>query len=116
MHWRLPAASGIRTSFAHLLEVKCNSQAQAGCAAPPGENHVGEKADDSLLARCREGDQQAAAELFRRYADRLIALARSRLSARLARRLDPEDAVHSAYRSFFADVREGRYHVEQGGD
>ena len=50
-----------------------------------GENHVGEKTDDSLLARCRNGDQQAAAELFRRYADRLIALARSRLSARLAR-------------------------------
>jgi RNA polymerase sigma factor (sigma-70 family) len=69
-----------------------------------------------LLARWREGDQQAATELFRRYADRLIALARSRLSAQLARRVDPEDAVHSAYRSFFADVREGRYHLERGGD
>jgi RNA polymerase sigma factor (sigma-70 family) len=71
---------------------------------------------EDLLARWREGDQQAATELFRRYADRLIALARSRLSAQLARRVDPEDAVHSAYRSFFADVREGRYHLERGGD
>jgi RNA polymerase sigma factor (sigma-70 family) len=71
---------------------------------------------EDLLARWRQGDQQAATELFRRYADRLIALARSRLSAQLARRVDPEDAVHSAYRSFFADVREGRYQVERGGD
>jgi RNA polymerase sigma factor (sigma-70 family) len=71
---------------------------------------------EDLLARWRAGDQQAATELFRRYADRLIALARSRLSAKLARRVDPEDVVHSAYRSFFADVREGRYQLERGGD
>jgi RNA polymerase sigma factor (sigma-70 family) len=77
---------------------------------------VAETADDHLLARWQNGDQQAAAELFSRYADRLIALARSRLSEKLARRVDPEDAVHSAYRSFFADVREGRYQVERGGD
>ena len=77
---------------------------------------MADRADDSLLTGCRQGDQQAAAELFRRYADRLIALARSRLSTKLARHVDPEDAVHSAYRSFFADVREGRYQLERGGD
>jgi RNA polymerase sigma-70 factor, ECF subfamily len=55
-------------------------------------------------------------ELFRRYANGLIALARSRLSPKLARRLDPEDVVHSAYRSFFAAVREGRYEIQRGGD
>src|SRR5262245_50137541 len=81
-----------------------------------GGREVGERADDSLLAGWRQGDQEAAAALFSRYADRLIALARSRLSAKLARRVDPEDAVHSAYRSCFADVREGRYQVERGGD
>src|SRR6202022_1988105 len=70
----------------------------------------------NLVARWRAGDQQAAAELFQRYADRLIALARSRLSARLARTVDPEDVVHSAYRSFFADPRAGRYDLERGGD
>jgi RNA polymerase sigma-70 factor (ECF subfamily) len=77
---------------------------------------MAERADDSLLAGYRHGDQEAAAELFRRYADRLIALARSRLSSRLARHVDPEDAVHSAYRSFFADARAGRYQLERGGD
>src|SRR5262245_34099594 len=71
---------------------------------------------DKLLDRWRAGDQQAAAELFRRYADRLIALARSRLSRKLAQRVDPEDVVQSAYRSFFADTRAGRYALERGGD
>jgi RNA polymerase sigma-70 factor (ECF subfamily) len=70
----------------------------------------------NLVARWRQGDQQAAAELFRRYAGRLIALARSRLSSKLAQRVDPEDVVQSAYRSFFADSREGRYDLQRGGD
>jgi RNA polymerase sigma factor (sigma-70 family) len=69
-----------------------------------------------LLARWQAGDERAADELFRRYADRLIGLARSRLSARLAGRVDAEDVVQSAYRSFFADARAGGYHIERGGD
>ena len=69
-----------------------------------------------LVARWRAGDQAAAAELFGRYADRLIALARSRLSAKVASRVDPEDVVQSAYRSFFAGVRDGRYDLQRGGD
>jgi RNA polymerase sigma factor (sigma-70 family) len=71
---------------------------------------------DALLARWRAGDQQAADELFRRYAARLIALARSRLSDKLAGRVDPEDIVQSAYRSFFADTRDGHYDLEADGD
>jgi RNA polymerase sigma factor (sigma-70 family) len=75
-------------------------------------------ADESsnLVARWRAGDQAAAAELFQRYASRLIALARSRLSARLAQRVDPEDVVQSAYRSFFGDAKDGRCDVRRGGD
>jgi RNA polymerase sigma factor (sigma-70 family) len=73
-------------------------------------------ASGDLLARWREGDQQAAAELFGRYVNRLVALARSRLSQRLTHRIDPEDVVQSVYRSFFAGAREGRYHLERGGD
>jgi RNA polymerase sigma-70 factor (ECF subfamily) len=73
-------------------------------------------ASQDLLARCREGDSQAAAELFHRYTEQLISLARRNLSPKLARRLDPEDVVQSAYRSFFADVRAGRYVLERSGD
>jgi RNA polymerase sigma factor (sigma-70 family) len=69
-----------------------------------------------LVARWRSGDQQAADELFRRYAEQLVGFARSRLSAKVAQRVDPEDVVQSAYRSFFAAARAGRYELERGGD
>jgi RNA polymerase sigma-70 factor (ECF subfamily) len=70
----------------------------------------------ALVARWRKGDQQAAAELFQRYAGRLIALARSRLSEKFAGRVDPEDVVQSVYRSFFSEVRDDRYQIERSGD
>lgn len=75
-------------------------------------------ADNSnhLVARWQQGDQTAAAELFQRYASRLIALARSQLSVKLAQRVDPEDVVQSVYRSFFVDARNGRYDFQHGGD
>ena len=69
-----------------------------------------------LLNRYRNGDSSAADELFRRYVDRLVALARSRLSARLARRVDAEDVVQSVYGSFFIRARDGQYALERSGD
>jgi RNA polymerase sigma factor (sigma-70 family) len=69
-----------------------------------------------LMARWRQGDQEAAAELFRQYAGRLIALARSRLPAHMSQRFDPEDVVQSAYRSFFARAREGGFDIQPGND
>jgi RNA polymerase sigma factor (sigma-70 family) len=69
-----------------------------------------------LLERYRSGDELAAQELFSRYFNRLTALARSRLSPRLARRTDPEDIVLSVYRSFFVAAREGHYTLSRGGD
>ena len=55
-----------------------------------------------LLNRWREGDERAARALFQNYTARLIALVRSHLSEKLSRRLDPEDVVQSAYRSFLS--------------
>jgi RNA polymerase sigma factor (sigma-70 family) len=69
-----------------------------------------------LLERFRGGDDRAAEALFARYFERLTALARSRLSARLARRVDPEDIALSVYRSFFVEAREGRFVLGRGGD
>jgi RNA polymerase sigma-70 factor (ECF subfamily) len=43
-------------------------------------------------------------------------MARSRLSPKLARRLDPEDVVQSAYRSFFAGARDDQFDIQRGGD
>src|SRR5271163_4177723 len=90
--------------------------------APPKRrfvNRMNEPRDersDDLVARWRAGDQRAATELFHRYASRLILFVRSRLSGRIARRLDPEDVVQSAYRSFFGGTRDGRYVPHRGGD
>jgi RNA polymerase sigma factor (sigma-70 family) len=69
-----------------------------------------------LMARWRNGDQEAAEILFRRYVERLLALARSRMSSWLARRVDAEDVVQSAYRTFFVGVLAGRYTVRRNGD
>jgi RNA polymerase sigma-70 factor (ECF subfamily) len=74
--------------------------------------------DDSLelVRRVRAGDETAADALFHRYLERLIDLARSRLSRKMARRLDAEDVVQSAYRSFFLNIRHGRYQLQFSGD
>src|SRR5689334_28261 len=69
-----------------------------------------------LLERYRDGDELAAEALFSRYFERLTSLARSRLSPRLACRMDPEDIVLSVYRSFFIDARAGRFTLRRGGD
>ncbi len=66
-------------------------------------------ADDEsieLLSRIRQGDEQAATDLFERYVERLIRLAQSRLSAKLQRRIDAEDVVQSVYRSL-KQLKEG---------
>jgi len=69
-----------------------------------------------LMARWCAGDQQAATHLVARFTRRLVALVRSQLPKKLARRIDPQDVVQSAYRSFFASARMGCYQVEQSGE
>jgi RNA polymerase sigma factor (sigma-70 family) len=70
--------------------------------------------DDSLqlLARWRDGDQQAATDLYQTYASRLIALARNHLSTKVAARFDAEDVVQSVCRSFFARARDGQFVIQ----
>lgn len=70
----------------------------------------------ALLARYVEGDEAAAGEIFDRYAERLMALTRSRMARKLAARLDPDDVVMSAYRSFFLAARTGRFTLAEPGD
>lgn len=69
-----------------------------------------------LLARYGQGDERSAEELFHRYVERLTLLARARLSPRLAGRVDPEDIVLSAWRSFFIGARAGRFSLRRSGD
>ena len=74
------------------------------------------KSHRELLDAWKAGDQDAASVLFYRYQIRLIALVRTRLARKLARRIDPEDIVLSAYRSFFVSARNGRFDVNSEED
>jgi RNA polymerase sigma-70 factor (ECF subfamily) len=61
----------------------------------------------AVMDRLRAGDDEAAREVYDRFARRLIALARRRFDRRLAHRVDPEDVVQSAFKSFFVRHHEG---------
>jgi RNA polymerase sigma-70 factor, ECF subfamily len=60
-------------------------------------------------AKLRAGDQGAADLVFRRFAERLIALARTKLDSRIRRKEDPEEVVQSAYGSFFRRYHAGKF-------
>ncbi len=69
-----------------------------------------------LLDAWHTGDESAATVLFDRYVARLTALVRARLSRRLARRVDAEDIVLSAFRSFFVAAGDGRVAAPDSDD
>jgi RNA polymerase sigma-70 factor (ECF subfamily) len=64
-----------------------------------------------LMGRLRSGEDAAAREVFGRFARRLVGLARSHLDLRIARKVDPEEVVQSAYKSFFIRQRDGQLEV-----
>jgi RNA polymerase sigma-70 factor (ECF subfamily) len=61
-----------------------------------------------FLGRLQAGDDSAARELFQRFARQLIALTRRRFDGELRHKVDPEDVVQSAYKSFFARYGAGK--------
>ena len=68
-----------------------------------------------LLQRLESGDADAAKLIFDRYVDRLLALASSRISNTLRRRVEADDVVQSAYGSFFRRASDGAFEVQQSG-
>lgn len=71
---------------------------------------------DKLLDGLAAGDAAAADATFSRYVERLTRLARTRLSHKLASRLDPDDVVASAWRSFFVRAGAGHFALRRSGD
>jgi RNA polymerase sigma-70 factor (ECF subfamily) len=65
--------------------------------------------------KLRAGDESAASEVFRRFGDRLVALARTKLDSRIRRKEDPEEVVQSAYGSFFSRYRAGKLDLSTWG-
>jgi RNA polymerase sigma-70 factor (ECF subfamily) len=64
---------------------------------------------DDLMARLKAGHNDAATEVFNRFASRLIALARQQLSPQIRQKVDPEDVLQSVFRSFFRRNAEGQF-------
>lgn len=79
---------------------------------PEGAPHT----DHSLLRRLKAGEQDAATELYQRYAGHLRTLAASQTSPALSSRLDPDDIVQSVFRTFFRRVGKDQYIVPEGDD
>src|SRR5262249_52887671 len=80
-------------------------------------NRMAESVDPRELAeRCRRGDEDACRQLFDCYVERLVALARRRISQRLARPGDPEDIRPSVFRTFFGRLKAGRFRLEEQDD
>jgi RNA polymerase sigma-70 factor (ECF subfamily) len=69
----------------------------------------------SLLDGLQSGQQDASTELFERYADRLIRLARGRLNPRMLQKFDAEDVMQSVFRSFFCRNAEERFDIRDWG-
>ena len=74
---------------------------------PPGS-------DGSLLRRFRSGEQDAATELYRRYALKLDRLAVRNTGDDLGARFDSDDVVQSVFRTFFRRVQDGLYDLPEG--
>lgn len=76
---------------------------------PPGD-----ASDRSLVRRLQTGNEDAATQLYLRYARRLHALARANTSPDLAARVDADDIVQSVFRTFFRRAARGDYEVPDG--
>ncbi|MCG8649524.1 MAG: sigma-70 family RNA polymerase sigma factor [Pirellulales bacterium] len=77
---------------------------------PGGFSHT----DRSLLKLVRGGDEDAATELYERYARRVFGLVESQLGDRLRASTEPEDVVQSVFKSMFRGVQSGHYDAPPG--
>ncbi len=85
-----------------------------GAEQPPPSGGDSPPSDRSLLRRLRGGDQDAATQLYYRYAERLRLLAHAEFSNDLARRVEVDDIIQSVFSSFFRGVNKGYYEVPAG--
>jgi RNA polymerase sigma-70 factor (ECF subfamily) len=64
-----------------------------------------------IMNRLRAGEDAAAFAVFERFARQLHALARRHLDSTLRLKVDPDDLVQSAYKSFFLRYEAGKLEV-----
>jgi RNA polymerase sigma-70 factor (ECF subfamily) len=98
------------------MEVRAMTERQAGAVGQMAHGAHATPSDRSLLRHFCDGSEEAATQLYLRYARRLRALVRARCGAHLWSRLDAEDIVQSVFRSFFRVANTGVYEVPDGKD
>jgi RNA polymerase sigma-70 factor (ECF subfamily) len=65
----------------------------------------------TVMERLRSGEDDAARKVFDRFARQLAVLVRRHFDRKLAHRVDPEDVVQSAFKSFFVRHRKGSFRL-----
>ena len=73
--------------------------------AKPGDDVT----STDLVARWRNGEENAATELYSRYFQQLLVLVNRNLSSRFSAQVDPEDVLQSVFRSVFRRTRDGAF-------
>jgi len=64
---------------------------------------------DDIMLRLRDGDRDAAELVWRRFVGPLLAVAHRHLNASTRQKIDPDDVVQSAYRTFFVRYAKGQF-------
>jgi RNA polymerase sigma-70 factor (ECF subfamily) len=72
----------------------------------PGESFA------ALMRRLEEGDAEAAALVYDRYARRLVGLAHRELTARARGPVGPDDVVQSVFRTFFRRAADHQFDLD----
>lgn len=92
--------------------LSASSEPGAGDFLP--EPDLNTPTDRSLIRRLKIGSDDAAAQLYIKYARRLQSLAKANVGRDLSARLDIEDIVQSIFRTFFRRVSRGEYEIPDG--
>lgn len=69
----------------------------------------------AVFSRFLAGEQQAATEIHDRFAGKLRRIAQRLIGPRLGRRADADDALQSAFRTFFVGATEGKFAINESG-
>ena len=72
--------------------------------------------DRDLVSNYQAGSESAARDLFDKYCERWMKLAKRRIGQRMASRFDPEDVIQSAFRTFFTRVKNDEFTFEAEDD
>jgi RNA polymerase sigma-70 factor, ECF subfamily len=65
----------------------------------------------ALITKLRQGDNEAAREVYQRFAHRLIGLAHQKMGTKLQRKIDPEDVAQSVLKSVILRLGEGQFDI-----